>query len=473
MVKEKLTLHPDRFFSPDPEIRKIARELYVSVKDLPIISPHGHVNPKIFADPAYSFGNPTELFIIPDHYLFRMLYSQGISMESLGVPRIDGGETEKDPKKIWKIFADNFYLYRGTPTGIWLEYELSEVFGIRERLSSETAAEIYDEISKKLKDPKFSPRVLFDRFKIEVLATTDSAADTLEYHKMIKKSGWKGKVIPTFRPDSIMDISRKDWRENVDELSSVSGIDIHNYETFIRALRERREFFKTLGATATDIVSLTPYTAELSKNEIDAIFSSALEGKSTPQDALRFTAFMVMEMARLSIEDGLVMQLHVGCYRNHNREVFEKFGPDKGCDIPIPLEFTKNLQPLLNKYGNNPRLTLIVFTLDEANYSRELAVLAGHYPAMKIGPAWWFHDSINGMTRYREQVTETAGLYNTTGFVDDTRAFLSIPSRHDLARRVDANWIAGLQARHIITNTDAKEMIKDTAYRLAKKAYKL
>ncbi|OGS24563.1 MAG: glucuronate isomerase [Elusimicrobia bacterium RIFOXYB2_FULL_48_7] len=471
--REKLTLHPDRFFSPDPATRKIARRLYASVKNLPIVSPHGHVNPQLFSTPGYSFGNPTELFIIPDHYLFRMLYSQGIPLESLGIPRVDGGKTQTSPERIWRIFADNFHLFRGTPTGAWFEYELSEVFGIKYRLSGETAAEIYDEIDKKLKSPGFSPRALFEKFKIEVLATTDAATDTLECHKLIKKSAWSGKIIPTFRPDSILDISQKNWRKTIEHLSEVSATDIHDYETFIRAIKVRREYFKSAGATATDIAAQAPYTEELSKNEAEGIFSRALSGKSNPEDCTRFTAFMIMEMARLSIEDGLVMQLHVGVFRNHNAELFGKFGADKGHDIPIPIEFTKNLKPLLNKYGNNRELALIVFTLDETNYSRELAPLAGHYPAMKVGPAWWFHDSINGMERYRRQITETAGLNNTTGFVDDTRAFLSIPARHDLSRRVDANWIAGLAARHIITLHDAEEMIKDTAYRLAKKAYKL
>ncbi|OGS21581.1 MAG: glucuronate isomerase [Elusimicrobia bacterium RIFOXYA2_FULL_39_19] len=473
MAREKLILHPDRFFDTSPKVNKIAKELYASVKNTPILSPHGHVNPVIFSDPNYKFGNPAELFIIPDHYLFRMLYSQGIPMESLGVPRIDGGPVETDPKKIWKTFADNFYLYRGTPTGIWFEYGLKEVFNIKYRLCAETAMGIYSEIDEKLKSPEFSPRALYKKFNIELLATTDAATDTLEHHKKIRDSGWNGRIIPTFRPDGVIDLSDKNWKNNIEVLAGFSKITITDYSSYINAIKNRRQYFKAMGATAADIVALYPVTEELPQQEADRIFKKALSEGASQEETNRFTAHIIMEMVRLSVEDGLVMQFHVGCYRNHNREVFEKFGPDKGCDMPLSIEFTKSLQPLLNKYGNNPGFSIICFTLDETNYSRELAPLAGHYPAMKVGPAWWFHDSINGMQRYRQQVIETAGLYNTTGFVDDTRAFLSIPARHDLSRRIDANWIAGLVAKNIITMNDGFEMIQDTAYRLAKKAYRL
>jgi len=503
-MKEKLVLDPDRFFDPNPKVRKIARELYESVKNVPIVSPHGHVDPKLFAYPDISFGNPTELIIIPDHYLYRMLYSQGISLESLGIPTLDNkinietdknensiihkynstikGEledkneikerVEEDPKKIWQIFAENFYLFRGTPSSIWLNYEFSEVFGIKYKLTKETAMEIYDEINEKLKLPEFKPRNMFDKFKIEVLATTDEATSTLKYHRAIKSSNWNRRIIPTFRPDAVISIQSKNWRKNIEELSRISEIDIVDYRTFIKALKKRIEFFKSLGATSIDIAVLDPYTEELSEIAVDNIFASALKNTVNENDSKKFTAHILMEMAKISIEYSLVMQLHCGCYRNHNQEIYQKFGPDKGCDIPVRIEFTENLKALLNKYGNNPNFTIVVFTLDESTYSRELAPLAGHYPALKLGPPWWFHDSINGMIRFREQITETAGLYNTTGFVDDTRAFLSIPARHDLARRIDSNWLAGLVARHIIDITDAREMIKDCAYGLAKKTYK-
>jgi glucuronate isomerase len=465
-------LHEDRFFSPVESIRKQAREIYNSVKDLPIISPHGHVDPTIFSENK-PFPNPTQLFLIPDHYLYRMLYSQGIPMEELGIPTWDGSKVEKDPRKIWQIFADNYYLFSGTPSGAWLSYEFGVVFGIKEKLDSSNAQNFYDKLQEKINSPEFLPRTLFEKFNIEVLSSTDAASDDLSHHKKIKKSGWKGRVIPCFRPDAVTDLSNKNWKTNIKLLEKSVKYEITSYKSFIKALEERREYFKSIGATSTDHGVFSPYTHELSKKEIKEIFARALNGKATEKDAKLFTAHMLMEMARMSIDDGLVMQLHPGAYRNHNPFIFEKYGLDKGCDIPILTEYTFNLKELLNKFGNNPNFTLIVFTLDETSYSRELAPLAGHYPSMKLGPAWWFNDSIEGMTRYRGKVTETAGFYNTVGFNDDTRAFVSIPARHDLARRVDSNYLAELVAKHIISFNEALEIAKDLTYNLVKKTYKL
>jgi glucuronate isomerase len=465
-------LHEDRFFSPDENIRKYAREIYNSVKDLPIISPHGHVDPAIFSGNK-AFPNPTQLFLIPDHYLYRMLYSQGISLESLGIPKVNGSVVETDPRKIWQIFADNFYLFNGTPSGAWLSYEFNIVFGICEKLSGNNAQKFYDRLQEKIKSPEFLPRTLFERFKIEVLSTTDAASDDLIHHKKIKKSGWKGRIIPCFRPDGVTDLSNKDWKNNLHLLEKSVKYEITNYKKFIQALEERRGYFKLNGATSTDHGVFSPFTQELSKKEVKEIFSRALKNKATNKDAKLFTAHMLMEMARMSTEDGLVMQLHPGAYRNHNPSVFDKYGSDKGCDIPVQTEYTFNLKELLNKYGNNRNFTLIVFTLDETSYSRELAPLAGHYPSMKLGPPWWFHDSIEGMVRYRRMVTETAGFYNTVGFNDDTRAFISIPARHDLARRIDANYLSELVAKHIISVEEAFKIAKDLSYNLVKKSYKL
>jgi len=469
----QIYLPEDRYFDPNPEQRQVAMELYQSVAELPIVSPHGHVDPRLFADPNATFGTPADLLIIPDHYVYRMLYSQGIPLEDLGVPRRDGGPVEQDHRKIWQLFADHFYLFRGTPSGMWLKHELRDVFGIEEKLDGTMAQEVYDQITAKLATPAFRPRALFERFNIQVLCTTDAATDTLIDHQRIRTSGWKGDVRPTFRPDAVVNIRMEGWQDNIALLSERSGVDVDSYSRFIQALEERRAFFKGMGATATDHAAQTPYTAELSPVEADAIFQRALRGEATEEDETRFTAHMIMESARMSIEDGLVMQFHSGSYRNHNPFVFERFGRDKGADIPVRSEFTRNLRPLLNKYGNDPRLTLVVFTLDETTNARELAPLAGHYPAMKIGPAWWFYDSLNGMARYREDICETAGLYNTVGFNDDTRAFPSIPARHDLSRRVDANWIAGMVVRGVVDMEDAGEMILDTAYRLAAQTYKL
>ena len=457
-------MNPDRFLSPDPATRDIARDLYQAVSKLPIVSPHGHVDPRLFADPNATFGTPADLFIIPDHYVTRMLYSQGIPLEAL----LTG-----DHRNIWKLFCENFHLFRGTPSGIWLTHELSEVFGVDEKPSASNADRLFDSLSEKLSSPEFSPRKLFERFNIEVLCTTDAATDILEHHQAIKASGWKGNIRPTFRPDGVVNLDAPNWKTNIEKLSEVSGIEVKDYKSFIQALEQRRAFFKSMGATATDHAALTPSTAELSDVETEEIFQRALNGSSKPADATQFTAHMLMEMARMSIEDGLVMQLHPGSLRNHNDIVFQKFGLDKGADIPLQTEYTRNLLPLLNKYGNDSRLTLILFTLDETTYSRELATLAGHYPVLKLGPPWWFHDSLNGMARYFDQVMETAGLYNTAGFNDDTRAFCSIPARHDVWRRASANWLAGLVVRHIVDVDDANEMIQALAVGLARRAYKL
>jgi glucuronate isomerase len=468
----QVKLNPYRFFDPDKQVRKIAYHLYSQVKNLPIVSPHGHVDVKMLAENK-PFPDPAELFIIPDHYIFRLLYSRGVSLESLGIPALDGTHVEMDHRKIWKIFAEKFYLFTGTPTSAWLCYELVEVFGIKKKLNGENASKIYDELQEKLKKPEFLPQALFKLFHIEALSTTDSAADSLEHHQKLKNANLGGKVVPCFRPDAVISIRGAKWKEEIQALSRISNIEISSYAGFIKALENRRGFFKSMGATSTDHGVLSPYTHELKKDAAESIFQRALKGEATPEDAKLFTAHMLMEMARMSIEDGLVMQLHPGSFRDHNRLLLKKFGNNIGADIPVQTEYTRNLFHLLNKYGNDPRLTLIMFTLDESTYSRELAPLAGHYPALRLGPPWWFHDSIQGMTRFRETVTETASIYNTVGFNDDTRAFPSIPARHDLCRRMDANFLARLVARHIIDRDDAEKMIKELSYNLVKRIYKL
>lgn len=468
----QFNLNEDRFFDPDPVVRKAARDIFEGTKDLPIVSPHGHVDPKIFVENK-PFPNPTELFISPDHYVFRMLYSQGISLEELDIPKRDGTKIGTDPKKVWQIFADNYYLFNGTPSGVWLDYEFNIVFGIKEKLNSKNAEKFYDILSEKLKTDEYLPRNLFEQFNIELLSTTDAANDQLDHHQAINESDWDGKIIPCFRPDALTNLDNPSWQQDVKTLQELVGFEIKKYKDFIDALKKRREYFKKMGATSTDQGVLTPFTHKLSDEESNEIFSRALNGTNAENDAELFTGNMLMEMASMSCDDGLTMQIHAGSNRNHNSIIYNKYGLDRGCDIPQSTEYTNNLKELLNRYGNHSNFTLIVFTLDESNYSRELAPLAGHYPAMKLGPAWWFHDSIEGMTRYRQMVTETAGFYNTVGFNDDTRAFVSIPARHDLARRVDANYLGGLVARHIISISEAKTIMKDLTYHLVKKAYKL
>jgi glucuronate isomerase len=466
-----MILDENRLFPANREARSVATRLYQTVRDLPIISPHGHTDPRWFAfnEP---FPNPAALLIQPDHYIFRMLYSQGVSLESLGIPQLDGAE-KADPLEVWRIFARNYYLFRGTPTRLWLDYALENQFGLKKRLSPENADEYYEIIAKKIQAPEFRPRALFDKFNIEVLSTTDTPLDTLEYHKAIRESGWKGRIIPAFRPDSVIDAEYTGFIGNIEKLGHITGEDIGTYNGYLNALRNRRAFFKSLGCTSTDHGHLTAMTADLDPATAASLYGRILSGRSVPQEQEIFQAQMLTEMAGMSVEDGLTMQLHPGSVRNHNRLLYDKFGRDKGADMPSPTEYTRNLRPLLNKYGNDPRLTFILFTLDETSYSRELAPLAGHYPALKLGPPWWFHDSPEGMKRFREQVTETAGFYNTVGFNDDTRAFLSIPARHDVARRIDCAFLGRLVAEHRLDEDEAFEVVLDLTVNLVRKAYKL
>jgi len=449
----------------------MAVKLYETVRDLPIISPHGHCDPRWFADNE-AFPNPAALFIQPDHYIFRMLYSQGISLESLGIPLADGSSSA-DPREVWRIFAKNYYLFRGTPTRLWIDYAFEKQFGLTERLSPKNADAYYDVIAKKLETPEFRPRALFEQFRVEVLSTTDTPIDPLDAHKAIKASGWKGRILPTFRPDSVIDAEYAGFVENLQKLGEITGEDIGTYKGYLNALRNRRAFFKSMGATATDHGHLTAMTADLDAATAESLYGRILSGRSVPEEQKIFQAQMLTEMAGMSVEDGLTMQIHPGSVRNHNQKVYEKFGRDKGADMPSPTEYVRSMRPLLNKYGNDPRLTLILFTLDETSYSRELAPLAGHYPALRLGPPWWFHDSPEGMMRFREQATETAGFYNTVGFNDDTRAFLSIPARHDVARRIDCAFLGRLVAQRRLDEDEAFEIAQDLTVNLVRKAYKL
>jgi glucuronate isomerase len=462
-----LHLHPDRLLPADPDMRNIARRLYAEVAGLPIISPHGHTDPEWWATDAH-FGNAAELLLHPDHYVFRMLYSQGVSLESLGI-----GNPDADPRESWRLFADRYHLFRGTPSRMWLDWVFAECFGIDVQLTTETSDAYFDTITQQLKTDAFRPRALFDRLNIEVIATTENPLDDLRHHKAIRDSGWQGRVITAYRPDPVVDPEFEGFHNNLKTLSDLTGEDCHNWTGYLNAHRKRRAFFAENGATSTDHGHPTARTADLSLSEAEALFARVTKGPASAADAELFRAQMLTEMAGMSAEDGLVMQIHPGAFRNHNPHVFQKFGRDKGADIPMRTEYVEALRPLLSKYGNRADMTIIVFTLDETVYSRELAPLAGHYPALKLGPAWWFHDSPEGMRRFRENMTETAGFYNTVGFNDDTRAFLSIPARHDVARRVDCGFLARLVAEHRMEEWEAAELATDLSYDLAKAAYKL
>jgi glucuronate isomerase len=461
-------LHPDRLFPPQPEVREIARRIFSETRDLPILSPHGHTDPRWFAEDA-PFPDPTSLFLLPDHYILRMLYSQGIAMETL--------REGADPKKaqdVWRLFAAHYHLFRGTPTRLWLDYVFQELFGLDVRLGKENADAYWERISEHLATNEFRPRALYERFRMEVIATTDNALDNLEAHTAIRNSGWKGCVIPTFRPDAVVDPEFAGFRKNLERLSAITSEDTSTWKGYLAALVVRRRFFKQQGATATDHGHPTAATVNLSRTEAESLFRRVTRtDEPTPADAELFRAQMLSEMARMSVEDGLVMQLHVGSLRNYNPVLLAKWGRDQGADIPTPTNYVHALHPLLARYGNEREFRLILFTLDESTYSRELAPLAGHYPSVILGPPWWFLDSPEGMMRFRQHVTETAGFYNTAGFNDDTRAFLSIPGRHDVARRTDAAYLATLVADHRLEEDEAIEVARDLTGPLVRRAYKL
>ena len=464
-------LDQDRLFPVDERSRGLARALYRGVADLPIVSPHGHTEPRWYAENA-AFPDPAQLFVTPDHYVFRMLCSQGVALTDLGVPRADGGPTETDGRAIWRLFASNIHLFRGTPSRLWLDHAFETVFDIDERLSASNADRIYDRIAECLARPEFRPRALYERFNIEVISTTDGALDDLKWHRMIRDSGWKGRVVPAYRPDGVVDPDFAGFAANIEELGRITGCDTGTWAGYLDAHRQRRAYFKEFGCTSTDHGHPTALTANLTDAEASALYGRVLKGASAA-DAELFRAQMLTEMARMSLDDGLVMQIHPGSFRNHSGPVMAMFGRDKGFDIPTRTDYVRALKPLLDAVGMRPDLTLIVFTLDETSYARELAPLAGVYPALRLGPAWWFHDSPEGMRRFREMTTETAGFYNTVGFNDDTRAYLSIPARHDVARRVDCSFLATLVTTGRLAEDEAFLLAPDLANGLARSAYRL
>ena len=468
----RLELHPDRLFPADPDRRAIARRLYAQVQSLPILSPHGHTDPSWYANDN-AFPDPSTLLIKPDHYIFRMLYSQGIKLEALGIQRRDGSAAETDNRKIWQLFAGNYHLFQATPTRAWCDHVFASLFGLKHRLTAATADHYYDTIAEHLTTPQFRPRALFERFGIEAIATTESPLDPLLSHQKIRASGWGGRVITAYRPDAVVDPEFEGFAANLKKFGEISGCDTSHYAGYLAAHRERRNYFKSFGATSTDHGHPTAATADLTLPEAEKLFARVQGGQADAREAELFRAHMLTVMAEMSLEDGLVLQIHPGSLRNHNARLFRDFGRDMGCDIPTRTDYVRALKPLLDRFGNEAELTVILFTLDETSYSRELAPLAGHYPALKLGPAWWFHDSFEGMKRFRELTTETAGFYNTVGFNDDTRAYLSIPARHDVSRRVDCAYLAELVATHRLEEDEANHLAGELAYGLARRAYKL
>jgi glucuronate isomerase len=467
-----LILDPHRFFPAEPALRTLAAQLFAEVEHLPIVSPHGHTDPAWFATNA-PFEDPVSLLVWPDHYLLRMLYGQGVPLEALGVAPLGGVVAETDRRAIWRRFAQHYRVFLGTPSRLWLDHVFAGVFGLDVRLDVETADRYFETISAALATPAFRPRALFEHFNIEVIATTEGALDPLAHHAALQKSGWSGRVITTFRPDDVTDPAGADFVANVGRLGELTKENVASWSGYLRALENRRAFFRTYGATATDHGHPTARTADLSPAECQTLLDRALSGRASAEDAELFRAQILTEMARMSCDDGMVMQLHAGVWRGHNRELIRRFGRDKGDDFPVATDYVAGLKPLLDRFGNRADFTLILFTLDETTYSRELAPLASQYPCLRLGPAWWFHDSPEGILRFRRQTTEIAGFYNGVGFNDDTRAFFSIPARHDLARRIDCSYLAELVATHRLDEDEAVEIARDLAYRLPKSAYRL
>ena len=354
-----------------------------------------------------------------------------------------------------------------------MDHALGEVLGVETRLDAASADEIYDHVDAALVRPEFRPRVLFDGFGIEFLATTESPLDDLAHHRAIADSDWNGRVVTAFRPDAVVDPDGPDFLSNVERLGELTGEKTATWSGYLAALAQRRQFFIAHGATSTDHGHPSAATSDLDATEAARLFDRVRQGDHTPEEAETFRGQMLTEMVRMSLDDGLVVQLHPGSRRNHDPEMFRRFGPDIGADIPTRTDYVDALAPLLAQFGNEPDLTFVVFTLDESTYSRELAPLAGHYPILRLGAPWWFHDSVEGMRRFRRATTGTAGFANTVGFTDDTRAFLSIPARHDMARRVDSGYLARLVAEHRLDLDEAAEVAVDLVCGLARRTYRV
>lgn len=467
----KLNVNPDRLLPSEPALREIARELYQSVKDLPIISPHGHVPPQWFSENP-NFKNPTHLLLTPDHYINRMLHAVGVDLADIGVGQEDF--SDEQARNAFRIFCSNWKVYRGTPMKFWFESELADVFGIDLVPSAETADEIYDRIDAALKTDEFRPRELFDRFRIEFIATTDDPCDDLVHHQAIAASDeWSRAVVPTFRPDKYLEPLKPTWNADVDRLGEVSGIDTTSYKGYIAAMENRRAYFKENGAISTDHSHADASAEKLSAVEAERLYAAARAGSISAVDAVRLRRDFVFEQARMASEDGLVMTIHPAVARNHHEPTFEKFGADVGTDFPIHVEFVNALKPMLNAFGTNPNFQLVVFTMDETVYSRELGPMASFYPSVYVGAPWWFIDTPDAVMRYRRAVTESCGFGKTSGMIDDTRALLSIPARHDMARRVDSAYLAALVGDHRLTMDEALDTAYDLVVTNPKKAFRV
>lgn len=464
-------LHPDRMLPADPAVRPIAREIYASIRDLPIVSPHGHVPPAWLAEDE-PFADPTSLLLTPDHYVNRLLHASGVALADLGV-----GASEFSPeqaRRAFRLLGEHWKVFRGTPVRFWLESELADIFGIHSELSAETADEIYDAISAALATPQFRPRALYDRFNMRFLATTDDPCDDLRYHQALAADPtWYGTVAPTFRPDKYLEPAREGWNDLTDRLGEVSGSDIDTFAGWVTAMENRRAFFKANGAVSTDHSHADARVEPVSDAEAERLYAAARQGTITVEEGDTLRRHMMFTQARMAADDGLVLTMHPAVFRNHHTPSLARYGADVGGDIPMRVEFTAAVQPMLATFGTSPNFQVVFFTIDETVYSRELAPLAGFYPSVFIGVPWWFIDAPDAMTRFRSAVTETAGFTRTSGFIDDTRAYLSIPARHDLSRRIDSGFLARLVAEHRLTLDEALESAQVLVVENPRTAFKL
>lgn len=452
---DALMPHPDRLLPPDPGVRTIARQIYDAVRDFPIISPHGHVPATLLVDNE-RFADPTSLLVTPDHYVTRLLHANGIALGALGVGQ--GQLSAGDSRSAWRLVCENWSIFRGTPVRHWFDVELSTIFGVTDRPSAKTADALYDQIADCLTQDEFRPRALFERFGIDVLATTDDPADDLSAHAALAADPtWNARVLPAFRPDRYLEPAQDGWVDAVESLGQAAGIETGTFAGYVRALEERRRYFIEHGATSTDHGHQDVRTDPLTTAEATRIYREARAGRATPEEAVAFRRHMLHEMARMSCDDGLVMVVHPGAQRSHHSATTATYGPDTGSDIPRATEYTEALRPLLERFGTHPNLNLVLFTLDESAWSREIAPLAGFYPSVYIGAPWWFLDAPDAIHRFQAAVTETAGFSRLSGFVDDTRAFCSIPARHDMSRRLDAAFLARLVADHRLDEDEAVE----------------
>ncbi|WP_426624776.1 glucuronate isomerase [Leifsonia sp. McL0607] len=449
-----LAPHPDRLFPADPAERDLARRLHAAVAGAPIYSPHGHVPAAILADDQ-PFPDPAALLITPDHYVTRMLHAVGVPLDALGLAR-DGVPSPASGRAIWRTLCEHWDAFRGTPVRFWFESEFSEVFGLTEQPSAANADALYDQLEATLASAEFRPRALFDRFRIAVLATTDDPADDLEAHaRLAADPTFTGRVIPTFRADRYMHPDESGWAGRLQTLAERADVDTSSYAGLLEALRVRRAAFAAAGGTATDTGVLDAGSDPLDEAEASRIHRAALDGSLTAAEAVAYRRNMLYRLAEMAAADGLVMQLHPGVHRNHHRPTFEAYGPDTGHDLPAVGAFTEPLTPILRDFGTDPTFRLVLFTVDETTFAREIAPLAGFYPSVYAGAPWWFLDTPAAILRYRRAITDSAGFAKTSGFIDDTRAFCSIPARHDMSRRVDASFLASLVVTHQLAEEDA------------------